>query len=108
METYTNFLNEFEVELKSTKPCKAAKEYYLCDESQMYLFDEMHTCAGKDSSKQSDLVISEDVPGVSKRRPKMDNLYDVFVAIRNDEREHVKTMAFLQKRDTDIQICTVD
>ncbi|MEG4504213.1 hypothetical protein QUA81_08870 [Microcoleus sp. F6_B4] len=31
------------------------------------------------------------------RRPKVDNLYDVFANIRDDEDEHVKTMAALQK-----------
>ncbi|MEG4943907.1 hypothetical protein [Microcoleus sp. F4-D5] len=31
------------------------------------------------------------------RRPKVDNLYDVFANIRDREDEHVKTMAALQK-----------
>ncbi|MHC5745835.1 MAG: hypothetical protein ACYTXT_28850 [Nostoc sp.] len=31
------------------------------------------------------------------RRPKVNNLYDVFVNIRDDECEHVKTMVVLQK-----------
>lgn len=31
------------------------------------------------------------------RRPAIDNLYDVFVAIRDDEMEHVKTMVACQQ-----------
>ncbi len=103
VETYTTFLKDFEDELKSTKPCKVAKEYYLCDETQMYLFDEMHICAGNKPGQDNLKNI-----GVSKRRPKMDNLYDVFVAIRNDELEHVKTMNFLQQKEADIQICNIE
>ncbi|MEH2149864.1 hypothetical protein [Nostoc sp.] len=38
-----------------------------------------------------------EVPNQKKfRRPKVDNLYDVFVNIRDDECEHVKTMEALQ------------
>merc|ERR1712216_349992 len=31
------------------------------------------------------------------RRPKIDTLYDVFVNVRNDEAEHMKTMEFCQR-----------
>jgi len=34
-----------------------------------------------------------------ERRPKIENLYDVFVAIRDDELEHVKTMIACQQPD---------
>lgn len=108
METYSAFLQDFEQELKSMKPCKAAKEYYLGHESQMYLFDEMHVCAetrSLDSMDDNDNRNGNERDEI-KRRPKMDNLYDVFVAIRNDEMEHVKTMNFLQN-DGDFQICNI-
>jgi ubiquinol oxidase len=36
------------------------------------------------------------------RRPQVDNLYDVFVAIRDDEMEHVKTMSACQQPDAQI------
>jgi ubiquinol oxidase len=36
-------------------------------------------------------------PGHEFRRPKVDNLYDVFMNIRDDESEHVKTMIALQQ-----------
>lgn len=74
----------------------------------MYLFDEMHICAGNKPGQDDMVNQNAENRGVSKRRPKMDNLYDVFVAIRNDELEHVKTMNFLQKKDGDIQICNID
>ena len=32
----------------------------------------------------------------ARRRPSIDNLYDVFVNVRNDEAEHMKTMQFCQ------------
>jgi ubiquinol oxidase len=31
------------------------------------------------------------------RRPKVDNLYDVFINVRDDEGEHVKTMVACQQ-----------
>ena len=31
-----------------------------------------------------------------RRRPRIDSLYDVFVNVRNDEAEHMKTMQFCQ------------
>ena len=35
----------------------------------------------------------------AERRPNVDTLYDVFVAIRDDEMEHVKTMVACQQPD---------
>ena len=108
VETYSTFLNDFEQELKSKPACKIAKEYYLADNnSQMFLFDEMHICTEKKLSKDRDDFVIDEENGGLKRRPRIDNLYDVFVAIRNDELEHVKTMQYLQEKDGDIQICNV-
>lgn len=73
--TYDQFLKENEEELKEMKPPRAAIEYYR--EGDMYMFDEFQT--------ECEL-----------RRPVVDNLYDVFVAIREDEAAHVKTMEKLQ------------
>ncbi len=36
---------------------------------------------------------------LAARRPQIENLYDVFVAIRDDEGEHVKTMVACQQPD---------
>jgi ubiquinol oxidase len=46
----------------------------------------MHT--GRDTTPQEQQ---------QRRRPQIHNLYDVFVAIRDDEMEHVKTMEYFQK-----------
>ena len=54
----------------------ASIDYYSGDD--LYMFDEFQTGS------------------CEVRRPKIDNLYDVFAAIRDDEAEHVKTMAALQ------------
>ena len=35
--------------------------------------------------------------GSTKRRPEMNSLYDCFVAIRDDEAEHAKTMIMMQE-----------
>jgi hypothetical protein len=102
---------DFEEELKSKEACKIAKEYYMGDGNQMYLFDEMHICTETAptarSHEESNIIVDEE-SGTFKRRPNIKSLYDVFVAIRNDEIEHVKTMAFLQEEESDIQICNVD
>ena len=54
----------------------ASIDYYSGDD--LYMFDEFQTGS------------------CEVRRPKIANLYDVFSAIRDDEAEHVKTMAALQ------------
>ena len=79
--TYDKFLNEFEVELKGQPAPAIAVSYYR--DGDLYLFDEFQT---------------GQVP--EHRRPVMDTLFDTFVAIRDDEREHVKTMAACQRPET--------
>jgi len=96
--TYDEFLKEFEEELKVIDAPKVAKDYYR--DGDLYLFDDMHTC--KESLNEA-----SDAP-TARRRPKMETLYDTFMAIRDDEAEHVKTMIHLQKQDGDIQLCDVE
>eukprot|EP00568_Trieres_chinensis_P014421 CAMPEP_0183322196 /NCGR_PEP_ID=MMETSP0160_2-20130417/70995_1 /TAXON_ID=2839 ORGANISM="Odontella Sinensis, Strain Grunow 1884" /NCGR_SAMPLE_ID=MMETSP0160_2 /ASSEMBLY_ACC=CAM_ASM_000250 /LENGTH=111 /DNA_ID=CAMNT_0025489299 /DNA_START=100 /DNA_END=435 /DNA_ORIENTATION=- len=79
--TYDMFLKDHEDELKKQPAPSIAKEYYR--DGDLYMFDEIQTGT------------------CEPRRPKIDNLYDVFVAIRDDEAEHVKTMAHLQ---TDLEL----
>lgn len=74
-ETYDQYLRENAEMLKTKPPPKAAIDYYV--EGDMYMFDEFQT-------------------ECEMRRPDIRNLYDVFVAIRDDEMAHVKTMAKLQ------------
>jgi ubiquinol oxidase len=57
--------------------CCCTSSHYSGD---YYLFDEFQTSQA----------------GGTLRTPKCDNLYDVFVNIRDDEGEHVKTMAACQ------------
>jgi len=103
-ETYEHFLSDFETELKSKKAPKIAVEYYK--NGNMFLFDEMHTCA--DGTGYGDTPIVQNDDGIPRRRPKMDTLYDTFSAIRDDEAEHAKTMEYLQRQDSDIEICDVE
>jgi ubiquinol oxidase len=81
--TYDQFLTENEDELKSLPAPKVAQNYYR--DGDLYMFDEFQTGT------------------CEPRRPKMDTLYDCFVAIRDDEKEHVETMAKLQ---TSVQLTT--
>ena len=74
--TYDQFLKEHEEELKAQPAPQVALDYYR--DGDLYMFDEFQTGS------------------CEVRRPKMDNLYDVFAAIRDDEAEHVKTLTALQ------------
>lgn len=76
--TYDDFLKE-QGEFLKTQPAPDIAISYYCD-GDLYLFDEFQTSH----------------PG-EERRPKIENLYDVFVAIRDDELEHVKTMIACQR-----------
>ena len=60
---------------------RIAKAYY--ESADLYLFDEFQTARPR-----------------SSRRPKIRTLYDTFVAIRDDEGEHVATMKECQMEDS--------
>jgi ubiquinol oxidase len=76
--TYDEYLKTNEAELKAQPAPQVAINFYR--DGDLYMFDEVQT------------TLSHEF-----RRPKVDNLYDVFVNIRDDEDEHVKTMVALQK-----------
>jgi len=82
-ETYDKYLKDNEEKLKNLPAPKAAIDYYV--DGDMYMFDEFQT-------------------GCEFRRPKIENLYDVFVAIRDDEAAHVQTMAQLQ---TELDVASI-
>ncbi|MEA5550519.1 alternative oxidase [Anabaena cylindrica UHCC 0172] len=82
-ESYQKFLTENEAELK-LKPAPAVAISYYRD-GDLYMFDEFQTANSPET-----------------RRPKVDNLYDVFVAIRDDEMEHVKTMVVCQQTNAQL------
>ncbi|CAN6913788.1 unnamed protein product [Brassica oleracea] len=76
-ETYDKFLKTNGEELKKSPAPDIAVKYYTG--SDMYLFDEFQTSRAPNT-----------------RRPVIENLYDVFVNIRDDEAEHCKTMRACQ------------
>lgn len=76
--TYDTFLKEHGDELKTQPAPQVAIDYY-CN-GDLYLFDAFQTARPAE-----------------ERRPKIENLYDVFTAIRDDEMEHVKTMVACQR-----------
>ncbi len=76
--TYDEYLKTYEAELKAQPAPQVAINFYR--DGDLYMFDEVQT------------TLSHEF-----RRPKVDSLYDVFVNIRDDEDEHVKTMIALQK-----------
>ena len=83
VDTYAQFLEQNEAALSTIAPPRVALEYYEgCD---LYLFDEMVTARvrGGDGAQLT--------PPLT-RRPRVRSLYDTFVAIRDDENEHVRTM----------------
>ncbi|MEM9484444.1 MAG: alternative oxidase [Cyanobacteria bacterium P01_F01_bin.116] len=76
--SYDKFLNSEDAALKQQPAPQVAINYYR--DGDLYMFDEFQTARA-----------------VEERRPQINNLYDVFVAIRDDEMEHVKTMAACQQ-----------
>eukprot|EP00276_Gloeochaete_wittrockiana_P005672 CAMPEP_0184655750 /NCGR_PEP_ID=MMETSP0308-20130426/14396_1 /TAXON_ID=38269 /ORGANISM="Gloeochaete witrockiana, Strain SAG 46.84" /LENGTH=349 /DNA_ID=CAMNT_0027092483 /DNA_START=92 /DNA_END=1141 /DNA_ORIENTATION=+ len=73
VDTYGQFLDENEEKLKQLPAPDVAVRYYVTGD--LYMFDDFQTTRKPET-----------------RRPPVRNLYDVFVNIRDDEGEHVKTM----------------
>lgn len=76
--SYDKFLQTEAEHLKTLPAPDVAIQYYR--DGDLYMFDEFQTAHQ-----------------VAERRPQVDTLYDVFVAIRDDEMEHVKTMVACQQ-----------
>jgi ubiquinol oxidase len=100
--TYDEFLKSNEEELKKLPPPKAAVEYY--EKSDLGLFDSFHNGAFQEAMTANELPVekAKGADGASRsawerRRPILKNLYDVFVNIRDDEKEHVETMDNLER-----------
>lgn len=74
-DTYAEFAEQNAELLKSIPPPLVALNYYKSGD--LYLFDQLQT----------------GWPAKEPRRPPCSSLYDVFINIRDDEGEHVKTMA---------------
>jgi ubiquinol oxidase len=85
-ETYSKFTVEYEERLKNMPVPTIAAKYY--EQDNPFLFDLFCT------------VKNKDVDGAySARRPELKSLYDVFINIRDDEREHWKTLCNLVQFD---------
>jgi len=84
--TYNKFLTEHAEMLKGAPVPEIARKYYERDNP--FLFDLFCTVPEADKEGQ-----------FSARRPKLESLYDVFVNVRNDEREHWKTLCNLVQFD---------
>lgn len=84
MDTYSVFAEQNKDLLSTIPPPLVALNYYKSGD--LYLFDQLQ--AGWS--------------GQEPRRPPCASLYDVFVNIRDDEKEHVKTMAALKDGTLDL------
>lgn len=74
IDTYGEFVDANQEQLKKIPPPPIAVEYYLS--SDLFLFDKFQTARY----------------GMEPRRPPCSTLYDVFSNIRDDEEQHVLTM----------------
>lgn len=81
--TYNTYLTTHEETLKAQPAPQIAINYYR--DGDLYMFEEMQTATRSEF-----------------RRPKVDNLYDVFINVRDDESEHVKTMVACQQLEAQI------
>ncbi len=79
-ETYDRFLVSNPEHLKQLPAPQIALDYY--HSGDLYMFDEFQTSHP-----------------IAIRRPTINNLYDVFVCVRDDEAEHVKTLVACQQPD---------
>jgi ubiquinol oxidase len=81
-ETYDGFLKNHGDRLKTMPVPKIAIKYYI--EDNPFLFDLFCTVKDQDAKRN-----------FSEQRPQLGSLYDVFVNIRDDEKEHWKTLCNL-------------
>jgi len=85
-ETYDGYLTNNEEKLRSMPVPEIARKYYERDDP--FMFDQF--CTVKEPG---------DKGSFSERRPRLETLYDVFVNVRNDEKEHWKTLCNLVQYD---------
>lgn len=86
VDTYSQFVDENESRLKQLPPTLVAVEYYTIGLSDP-MFGEYQTASVMDPLRSH-----EGGGGVRKPGTDLRSLYDVMVAIRNDEGDHVHTM----------------
>jgi hypothetical protein len=86
VDTYGQFLDENEGELRSLPPSLVAVEYYTVGLSDP-MFGEYQTASVMDPRRRE-----SGAGGVRKPGTDLRSLHDVFAAIRDDEDDHVRTM----------------
>mmetsp|Transcript_1215 Transcript_1215/g.3377 ORF Transcript_1215/g.3377 Transcript_1215/m.3377 type:complete len:307 (+) Transcript_1215:60-980(+) len=84
--TYDGYLNNHAEKLKKMEVPQIARDYY--EKEDPFMFDLF--CTVKEPGEQGRF---------SDRRPKLESLYDVFTNVRNDEKEHWKTLCNLVQYD---------
>ena len=84
--TYDGFLRDHGPKLKGMPVPDIARKYYERDDP--FLFDQFCTVKEPDGGEFT-----------SRSRPPLESLYDVFVNIRDDEKEHWKTLCNLVQFD---------
>lgn len=89
--TYDDFLHTYESELKQLPVPPIATQYYMNENT--FLQDLCRTVADT-ASRTLDTA-----PPMSRPKPILNSLYDVFVCIRDDEKEHWKTLCHLVQYD---------
>ena len=102
-ETYDEFVKENGEMLAALPAPEVAKRYYR--DGDMYMFDSMHVAGDMLCGVESmtcDEVTGRDAPTGGVRRPKCDTLLDTFMNIRDDEAEHVRTMEYMQRQDSNL------
>ena len=97
--TYDDFLNTYEKELKQLPVPPIAKQYYIDDNS--YLQDLCRTVIDAAATTTSDESL------LSRPKPILNSLYDVFVCVRDDEKEHWKTLCQLVQYDHMTAVTTI-
>jgi len=93
VSTYRQFLIENKEKLKQMPAPEIAVQYYSTGD--LYLF---HAAAD----------LARAATGEEMRRPPVDNMYDIFSNILEDEWEHVKTMVMCQDYETLDELVGVD
>ena len=94
--TYSKFTEEYEERLKLEPVPDVARKYYELDNP--FLFDLFCTVKNKSDTDSSSSIDGSN-NNYSSRRPQLTSLYDVFINIRDDEKEHWKTLCNLVQYD---------
>ena len=103
VDTYGQFVDENEERLKALPAPLIARRYYTQARRARHGCAPTTTAFSRDAraslSTRQDLYLYDEFQtsrAQGSRRPKVETLYDVFSAIRDDEAEHVSTMVRLQ------------